>query len=399
MFFNLSADQASLDTIEQRFKDSSRIKGTNFLVLLLAIIIASVGLNINSVPVIIGAMLISPLMGPIIGIGYFTVRNDFVNLKNSISGYLQFLTLSVALSTIYFWISPIDVATSEILNRVNPTIWDAIIAFAGGIAGIIAITRKDFNNIFPGVTIATSLMPPLCTMGYAIAHLDFIMAINAFYLFFINSFFIALTTLIMINIIHIPEVKLEKKTKIKHYIIISVMLVLLIPSIIKGKDIISQEVFDVSVHNLIGNLKENNIIVLSIDSDKKNKTLILSLIEDEQLNKVDIKKFSNKYSLKLNLVKKYQEINIDKIKTELINEIHTVEKNNLNSKVFKLDAIRDDLKIINPEINDLILNKEDNRLLYIITKSNNVKKNKKIEELFPFIKKKLNNNNLNIIIR
>ncbi len=117
--FNLSSDQASLEVIECRVKDSLALKGTNFLVLILAIFIASIGLNINSIPVIVGAMLISPLMGPIMGIGYYIVRNDFVNLKKSLISLLQFFTLSVFISTIYFFLSPINVATTELLNRLN----------------------------------------------------------------------------------------------------------------------------------------------------------------------------------------------------------------------------------------------------------------------------------------
>lgn len=171
-------------------------------------------------------MLISPLMGPIIGIGYFVIRNDFTNLKNSLFSLLKFVSLSILISSLYFYFSPINAITNEISNRINPSIWDAAIAILGGIAGIIAITRKDFTNIFPGVAIATSLMPPLCTIGFGIAHLNIDIVINAFYLFFLNSFFIALSTILMFRIIHIPEINLDKKVRTKHYIYIFIAVII-----------------------------------------------------------------------------------------------------------------------------------------------------------------------------
>jgi uncharacterized hydrophobic protein (TIGR00271 family) len=394
--FNLSNDQASLEVIEGRVKESLALKGTNFLVLILAIFIASIGLNINSIPVIVGAMLISPLMGPIMGIGYYIVRNDFVSLKKSLVSLAQFFTLSVFISTIYFFLSPINVATTELLNRINPTIWDALIAFFGGIAGIVALTRKDFNNIFPGVAIATSLMPPLCTMGYGIAHLNTDIIINAFYLFFLNSFFIALATTIMLNLIHIPEIQLTKKTKLNHYFAISIVVfIILIPSIFKGKEIIQKEIFDVSVYNLVDSIKKNNIIVLSVETDKENKKLTLSMVEDEKIELINFKDFSSKYQLSLNLIKKQQNINVEQLTTQLRNEFLQKEKTlleeiNNNKNSIDLLELRKDLQLLNKNISEIFLNKEEN-IFYVLINKTAQKEKTNIEMLTPYIKEKTNN--------
>ena len=204
-FFDLHGDIASLQEITERINAGVRFRGTNLSVLILAIFIASIGLNMNSTAVIIGAMLISPLMGSILGIGYGLARYDSTYIRSSAGSLLAQVIISVATSTLYFFLTPIDAPSSELLARTSPTIWDVLIAVFGGLAGIIGVTRKAGGNVIPGVAIATALMPPLCTAGYGIATGVTAYTVGALYLFFINTFFICLTAFVVLKIIDIPS--------------------------------------------------------------------------------------------------------------------------------------------------------------------------------------------------
>ena len=210
-FFDLHGDIASTQEITKRINAGVRFRGTNLSVLMLAIFIASIGLNMNSTAVIIGAMLISPLMGSILGIGYGLARYDSTYIRSSAGSLLAQVIISVATSTLYFFLTPIDGPSSELLARTSPTIWDVLIAVFGGLAGIIGVTRKEGGNVIPGVAIATALMPPLCTAGYGIATGVMAYTVGALYLFFINSFFICLTAFIVLKIIDIPS-KIERNS-------------------------------------------------------------------------------------------------------------------------------------------------------------------------------------------
>ena len=193
--FSITEDAASNEEIRDRILSGGKITGTNMVVMICAILIASVGLNTNSIAVIIGAMLISPLMGSILAISYGTVSND---------AYV----MSVVTATIYFLLSPVKEPTEQLLARTNPNFFDVIIAISGGVAGIVGQTRKDkSNNIIPGVAIATALMPPLCTCGYALANGEFRMLLGAFYLFIINAYFIYIASDVMLTLLGTPRVK------------------------------------------------------------------------------------------------------------------------------------------------------------------------------------------------
>jgi uncharacterized hydrophobic protein (TIGR00271 family) len=167
--FSLANEQDSPQTIHDNIMSGIVFKGTNLWILMVAIVIASVGLNVNSTAVIIGAMLISPLMGPIIGIGYGLGTYDFDLVRQSIKNYLLAVVIGLIVSTLYFSISPLNEAHSELLARTTPTIYDVLIAFFGGLAGFIAIVSRYKGNVITGVAIATALMPPLCTAGYGLA--------------------------------------------------------------------------------------------------------------------------------------------------------------------------------------------------------------------------------------
>ena len=163
---------------EQVIRDGVAFRGINILILIIAIFIASLGLNVNSTAVIIGAMLISPLMGPIIGIGLAVGIHDFDLMKRSFRNLMMATLFSVVTSCVYFMVSPVNEGHSELLARTSPTIYDVFIGFFGGAAGILAIGSKVKGNVIPGVAIATALMPPLCTVGYGLATLQWLSLIH-----------------------------------------------------------------------------------------------------------------------------------------------------------------------------------------------------------------------------
>ncbi len=222
-------------------------KGPNVWILAFAIIIASVGLNVNSIPVIIGAMLISPLMGPIMGIGLALGINDTRLLKKAFTNLLIMTGISIMASTFFFVLSPLSLEEpTELLARTNPTIYDVFIALFGGFAVIVEICRKEKGTVIAGAAIATALMPPLCTAGYGIATGSFAYFIGACYLYFINSVFIALATFLIVRTLHFPMVHFsdpEKQRKV-HRIITVFTIVLIIPSIYSAFMVIKENNFN-----------------------------------------------------------------------------------------------------------------------------------------------------------
>lgn len=200
-YFTLSNQLVPQADAEQSIRDDVSFRGTNLVILVLAILIASLGLNTNSTAVIIGAMLISPLMGPIIGIGLGVGIHDFVLIKRALRNLVIAAGFSIIASTVYFMISPVSEGHSELLARTSPTIYDVLIGFVGGGAGILAIGSRSKGNVIPGVAIATALMPPLCTAGYGLATLQFNYFFGAVYLFLINSIYIAFATFIGVKLL------------------------------------------------------------------------------------------------------------------------------------------------------------------------------------------------------
>lgn len=205
--FSITEDRASNDEIRDRLVSGGKVTGTNMSIMVCAILIASAGLRTDSVAVIIGAMLISPLMGTILAMSYGTVSCDFFYVRNEMVGFLMQVLFSVSAATLYFLISPLKEPTEQILARTSPGITDVIIAIFGGVAGIIGQTRKDkFNNIIPGVAIATALMPPLCTCGFCIANGRWHMLAGSAYLFLINAYFIYASSNVVLYVLDIPKV-------------------------------------------------------------------------------------------------------------------------------------------------------------------------------------------------
>ncbi len=206
--FSLHKDVASNDEIKERLLSSGKVTGTNLCVMICAVLIAAAGLNTGSTAVIIGAMLISPLMGSLLAMAYGTASVDTFTFERHLLGFIFQIIASIIAATIFFLISPIKTPTAELLARTSPTFFDVVIACTGGIAGIIGQTRKDRSNtIIPGVAIATALMPPLATCGYSIANGKWAMLRGALYLFVINSYFIYMSADVILTLLSIPKVR------------------------------------------------------------------------------------------------------------------------------------------------------------------------------------------------
>ena len=237
-YFDIHFERADDATISKRLIGGAKIKGPALVTLILSIFIASIGLNMNSTAVVIGAMLISPLMGPILATGFGFATLNFTVVKSGILRLSLQVTIAVLASALYFYISPVQAATSELLARTEPNIFDVFIAIFGGLAGIIGQTRKTLDNVIPGVAIATALMPPLCTAGYGLANGNWQYFIGAGYLFFINAFFIFFAAFIVLKGVYsLPSHKQAEEINRRNQLIFLVIgLIMAIPSIYAGYD-------------------------------------------------------------------------------------------------------------------------------------------------------------------
>ena len=237
-YFDIHFERADDATISKRLIGGAKIKGPAMVTLILSIFIASIGLNMNSTAVVIGAMLISPLMGPILATGFGFATLNFTVVKSGILRLSLQVTIAVLASALYFYISPVQAATSELLARTEPNIFDVFIAIFGGLAGIIGQTRKTLDNVIPGVAIATALMPPLCTAGYGLANGNWQYFIGAGYLFFINAFFIFFAAFIVLKGVYsLPFHKQAEEVNRRNQLIFLVIgLIMAIPSIYAGYD-------------------------------------------------------------------------------------------------------------------------------------------------------------------
>jgi TIGR00341 family protein len=275
-YFNAFPEKDCEDEVVAQISDGVDFHGATLWVLIFAIFIASLGLNVNSTAVIIGAMLISPLMGPIIGMGLAVGIADLKLFKRALTNYLITTVISVVTATIYFTISPITEAQSELLARTSPTLYDVLIALFGGAAGILAISTKSKNNVIPGVAIATALMPPLCTAGYGLAVSNTSYFFGAFYLYFINTVFIAFTTCIGVRLLHFHRKKFVDREKMKrvNYYIAGILLITMIPAGYMTWSIIKQSVIENNIEKFVRDELDNSgTYIISHEYDSKTKTL------------------------------------------------------------------------------------------------------------------------------
>lgn len=252
--------QGDIDPIsaEENIKSGIPYRGPNLWILAFAIVLASVGLNINSTAVIIGAMLVSPLMGPIFGLGLGLGTNDTQVLRDSGKNLLVMVAVSLLASFIYFLITPLKLDNpTELLSRTNPTIYDVVIAFFGGLAGIFEMSRKKKGTVLSGVAIATALMPPLCTAGYGLASLNMRYFAGALLLFSINTVFITLATLMMVKFLKYPERQFQNEktaSHVRNWITVAVVLVT-VPSIWSAVVMIRKNSFEMKVESFIADNK------------------------------------------------------------------------------------------------------------------------------------------------
>lgn len=282
-YFDLTDYLIPQNEAETAIREGVSFRGTNILVLIVAIFIASLGLNTNSTAVIIGAMLISPLMGPIIGIGLAVGVHDFDLMKRSFRNLLMATLFSVATSCIYFLISPVNEGHSELLARTSPTIYDVFIGFFGGAAGILAIGSRAKGNVIPGVAIATALMPPLCTVGYGLATFQMNYFFGALYLFFINSVFIACATTVGVKLMNykIKDFSNAQRAKRVRNIVYTIALLTMIPACYLTYRMYQQSTFMTNCDRFVEqqfNFEGTQVLHSNASISGHNKTLTVSLV-------------------------------------------------------------------------------------------------------------------------
>lgn len=358
--FNLDEDKAAEEEVRENIARGTEVRGTNLWVLIFAIFIASVGLNVNSTAVIIGAMLVSPLMGPIMGIGLALGINDFELFKKSFRNFLFSVLVSIIASTLYFTISPLSTAQSELLARTTPTIWDVLIASFGGLAGIVAQSRKDrTSTVIPGVAIATALMPPLCTAGFGLASGNLQYFGGAFYLFFINAVFIAFATFFIVRFLKYKKKQFldpKREKRVKHYIII-IITATLVPSIIMAYSIVQRAVFDNNAKTFVDQVltfDNTEIINSSFNYNTVDGNSIEVILVGEPISEEAITMASNQLAhYKLTGTK--LTIRQPSAKDELdISTIRSVLKSNTEILTEKNNQIRDLESVIKQHFSDTI---------------------------------------------
>lgn len=349
-YFNLGDEIEDHGKIHATIEKDLVFKGTNLWILVLAIMVASVGLNMNSTAVIIGAMLISPLMGPINGIGYGIATYNFTLLRRALKNFGFAVGTSLVTSTFYFLVSPVSSAQSEILARTSPTIYDVLIALFGGMAGILAIGSKQKGNVIPGVAIATALMPPLCTAGYGLATGKFIFFFGAFYLFIINTVFIAISSIIISRVLKFPPQTFvdERKKRRTHRIVSTIITLTIIPSIYFGFGLVQKERFTENANRFIQtvNTFEGSYLLKSeIRSGKREVTLVYGGNELTDQGKTQIREQAKHLNLDPEKVEIRQGFSFSGI-TEGIKEADQLrgELNRLHAELARRQQVTDSLE-------------------------------------------------------
>ena len=274
--FTVMQDMEDEKEIVAQITSGVSFRGANLWVLIFAIFIASLGLNVSSTAVIIGAMLISPLMGPIIGMGLAIGINDFQLLRRAAKNFAIATVISILTATVYFLITPLGEAQSELLARTSPTIYDVLIATFGGAAGILALCTKGKGNVIPGVAIATALMPPLCTAGFGLASGHLLYFLGAFYLFFINTVFISLSTYLGVRLMrfHRKEFQTASAARKSRRAVMAIAILTIIPSLLMTVGIVRRSISDNNVNRFIKTeLSQSGTQVISSDLDRDNQIL------------------------------------------------------------------------------------------------------------------------------
>ncbi|EOR93283.1 hypothetical protein ADIARSV_3548 [Arcticibacter svalbardensis MN12-7] len=362
--FSLHEDNAEETETIESIKKNVEFKGASLWTLIFAIFIASIGLNVNSTAVIIGAMLISPLMGPIMGVGLGIGINDFELVKKGVRNLVIATIISVAASTLYFWITPLHDSSSELLSRTSPSIWDVFIAGFGGLAGIIAATRKHKTNAIPGVAIATALMPPLCTAGFGLASGNIYFFLGAIYLYFINSIFICVATFLIVRYLKFHKKDFGDKQyerKVHRYILI-IVLVTAAPSVYLAYRIVDKSIFENNANAFIQhelNYKNTQVISKIYKYSRKGNEIDLLLLGDEliprEIDTLQKKMFAYKLENTKLIIRQglnaKNKLDISQIKASILEAVYQGDSTSKKSNSF--DGISRPIPEIDGELNAL----------------------------------------------
>ncbi|MDD4884371.1 TIGR00341 family protein [Sulfuricurvum sp.] len=354
---SLTDDKAEDEVIDERIRGDIHMKGSNLWILMFAIFVASIGLNVNSTAVIIGAMLISPLMGPIMGIGYGAGINDFALIRRAFKNLFVATIIALLTSTLYFLISPLDTAQSELLARTTPTAWDVLIGFFGGLAGIVGATRKEKSNVIPGVAIATALMPPLCTAGFGLATGHWNYFFGAFYLYTINFVFIALSSFIVVRVFSVTEKKYvdpDVAKRAQRYIAVIVVLTML-PSSYLAYQLVGEEVFKAKANSFVNeqlNFKNTNVAQIKIDP---HTHLIKVFLIGDHVPQSELNNISNRLAsagLENAKLKVYQNgerenLDVSTLKADIVTELYKNSQAALETKEEQIEKLKKDAALIN----------------------------------------------------
>ena len=353
-FFDLRKSKENEELTVESIRHGVVFKGTNLWVLIFAIFIASLGLNVNSTAVIIGAMLISPLMGPIMGFGLAVGICDFELLKQSFKSYLLTTFISVVTSTLYFSLTPLNEVQSELLARTSPTIYDVLIALFGGLAGIIAVSTKEKGNVIPGAAIATALMPPLCTAGFGLATGNIFYFLGAFYLYFINSVFISFATYLGVRFMHFKRkdfVDKQREQMVRRYII-ALVLVTMCPAFYLTYGIVKTTFYEASANSFIAkefDFEHTQVISRKISYDEKEIRVVLV---GNELTQPELDKVHNSlkhYSLedtKLTIVQGMNSDNLDMgmLKAQVMEDFYKDSEERLQEQQEEILRLRNELR-------------------------------------------------------
>jgi len=332
----------------QEIDSKKKLFGANAWMLMCSIMIASIGLNINSQAVIIGAMLISPLMSPILGIGLGIAINDRDELMESLKHFSISIIIALITSTLFFVISPLDEFTEQIAARTEPTILDAGIGIFGGVAGIISIARKDISTTLPGVAIATALMPPLCVCGFGIANGNPSVAAYSFYLFLLNSFFVAFATYLILRYMDFPlkQYRDEKEKKTNVRIVLVLTLALIIPSLIVFRTVWLDTNLNKDITEIIDEALMENKIYLDdwqLDDDDRGGQILYLKVYGDKIQKENQVAFENALIRKKRKNIKLEFVPTTEIDLSKIREMET-ELGNLRESSREFDKLVEEVE-------------------------------------------------------
>lgn len=358
------SDYVDLDGANASIRKNIYFRGPNVFILACAIIIASVGLNVNSIPVIIGAMLISPVMGPILGFGFSLGVRDIHLLKDSLRNYAVMVVISIMASALYFLLSPLNMEhPTELLARTNPTIYDVLIALFGGFAGILEISRSEKGTVLSGVAIATALMPPLCTVGYGLSILNWSYVLGALYLFLINSIFIALATFVMVKYLKFPVSSSAQgtSTKLSGKAVAAILVIIIVPSVLSAVRMVQESNFRRNAATLVSDNKslgKGFIYDYTVDVSSNPATIELYMA-GERLAPADKEKLysdAEKFGITRSQIVFREEavtVRTDISETEVIQSILEHSDKRVERLNATIEMLQDSIQVLNKRLNQL----------------------------------------------